>query len=119
MKGVMEGHKYKTLTHPEDKNAPQIDAIFKGALSFAGPGDALLLYYAGHGLPRGLAGVESHESEPITLEGQNENEGERGARGFKKPDEITDIEPYNTIMGHLEGGGRPRCAYHLHLRCLP
>lgn len=102
MKGVMEGHKYTTLTHSEDKTSPQIESIFRGAVAFAGAGDALLLYYAGHGLPHGLAGVESKQADPITMEPQEESEDE--GRGFKAPEAITDIAPYTEIMGNLEGG---------------
>ena len=102
MKGAMEGHQYKTLSHSEDKTAPEMDAIFRGALAIAGAGDALLLYYAGHGLPQGIAGVESKESDSLTLEPQGE--GAEGTRGFKKPADVTDIESYSAIIGHLEGG---------------
>jgi len=79
METTMKGHQYKTLEHAKDKTAPEIQSVFNKAAGQAGAGDALLLYYAGHGIPGGVTGVDSKVE---GREGEKESGGE-GERGIK------------------------------------
>lgn len=92
-----------------------IDKIYGGAVEKENPGDALLLYFVGHGLPVGLlestARLEevAEESEDIYEEGQEgEQEGLVGMRGLKlvtaKQQELTGIVPCSNILPKLEAG---------------
>lgn len=121
MKSTMKEHDYKTLEHVRDKTAPEIESIFKNAMGNAGPGDALLLYYAGHGIPGGVAGVDSKAEGKVAkddagggdirgLELVNDNEDEEKDK-VKSPYTgsylgytISDIANYSQLMGPIEAG---------------
>jgi len=126
MKGTMEGHDYKTLGFHENSDKGVIDNIYGGAVKKAKSGDALLLYYVGHGLKDGLLGSEAKfeevkepediyegESEGGQTEEQEGGQGEEqeglvGTRGFEivraKQLELTGIAPFSKIMQQLEAG---------------
>jgi hypothetical protein len=115
MKSAMEGHEYKTEGHHKDKSAEEMESIFGGAVNKAKSGDALLLYYAGHGVPEGIVGVGS-KLEDSEKEGGEEKEGGDGKRGLKlvsagakeiaepKAYQVTDVESYPKILQALEAG---------------
>jgi hypothetical protein len=108
MKGAMEGHDYKTLGQHEDKNAGEMGAIFSGAVNKAKSGDALLLYYAGHGVQEGIVGVGSKlkDSEKEGGDGQEAGDSERGLNLVTVPlaELINEVEPYPQILQTLEAG---------------
>jgi hypothetical protein len=132
MKSTMERHNYETIAHEENKNAPGIHSLYSDAMSQAESGQALFLYYAGHGLPEGLVGVEAvvrgveepspapagetagaeqaqgSESQGATqgaTGGEAAAEGQGAERGLVLVrDQVTDVEPYRNIMGILETG---------------
>jgi hypothetical protein len=115
MKSAMEGHDYKTEGHHVDKSAQEMGTIFSSAVSKAKSGDALLLYYAGHGVPEGIVGVGS-KLEDSEKKGGEEQEGGNGKRGFvlekagakeiaePKAYQVTDVEDYSQILQTLEAG---------------
>jgi len=129
MESTMKGHQYKTLEHANDKTAPGIQSVFNKAMGQSGAGDALLLYYAGHGIPGGVAGVNAKVETPID-DGQGGSEGGRGVKQVKteEPDattentsgetkkekeanigsykghKISDIASYSSLMGPIEAG---------------
>jgi hypothetical protein len=121
MKAAMKGHDYETLEHVRDRSAPEIEALFKRAMAKAGAGDALLLYYAGHGIPGGVAGVDSEvegkvakdeakkgNNRGLELVDESEEEEEGKAKspytGAYKGYKLTDISQYSQLMGPIEAG---------------
>ncbi len=80
MKSTMKEHGYETVEHARNKTAPEIEATFDSAMGNVNSGDALFLYYAGHGIPGGVAGVNSELQEP----GAKDEAGKGGGRGLKK-----------------------------------
>jgi hypothetical protein len=115
MKGTMEGHDYETLDHQEDKNAQEMDAIYSGGINKAKSGDALLLYYAGHGVQEGMVGVEADEAGSENEQGrEQEAGGDARALKFVSAAEleanassdvsVTDVERYTQITQMLEAG---------------
>lgn len=106
MKATMEGHGYKTLAEHKDQNASGIDAAIKTAIPWASKGDALLIYYAGHGLPQGMVGVNAD----VKSEGAGGQRGVKVTSATPEPvgqltaDEITDIEYYSRVLAALETG---------------
>jgi hypothetical protein len=110
MKSAMEGNDYDTVKSSKNKGSKVIGSIFKSAVNKAKAGDALLLYYAGHGLPGGIVGVNSKvEGKDEKKEGEQNGDGTRGGiledrstsyQGYK----ISDIEKYATLLQSLEYG---------------
>ncbi|MGD8583854.1 MAG: caspase family protein [Chloroflexota bacterium] len=121
MKSAMEGYGYETFTHARNRTAPEVESMFGNIISKAGAGDAVFVYYAGHGIPGGIAGVESKVQGPAAKEEGGEG-GERGVKLVKgvegeARDEpmtpytssylghtMTDIAQYSSLMAPLEAG---------------
>jgi hypothetical protein len=120
MKTTMEEHGYETFTHARNRNAPEIESMVSNIMGKAAAGDAVLFYYAGHGIPGGVAGVESKVQEPAA-KGEAGEGGERGlklAEGVgeekKQPKTpytgsymgytLTDIAQYASLLGPIEAG---------------
>jgi hypothetical protein len=112
MKATMEGHGYASVSLQEDVNASFLDSIFNIGVrqAKAYDADAIMLYYAGHGLPEGLVGVESNykEKKAENTEGKKAEGGGRGGKVTGGPitldgggPQFTDIEPYSKVMKHL------------------
>lgn len=119
MKSTMQEHGYETLEHARNQTAPEMEALFEGTVGKAKPGDAMFLYYAGHGIPGGLAGVDSEVEYPG---GANGGDGERGLKlvndsaagekdepkapytGYLEGHKLTDIIHYPALMGPIEAG---------------
>jgi hypothetical protein len=113
MKAVMGEHGYKTASLFKDKTGIGLEAVFQTATKWVQSGDALLLYYAGHGLPEGLIGVNSNFKEDAE---NTAGSGGGAARGFKRqedaaemeageaPDfpELTAVFPYTKVLSTLE-----------------
>lgn len=101
MKSTMEGYNYSSLPIQKDKTASELDSILslgvQNAKTFGA--DALLLYYAGHGMPEGLVGVNAQE-EGVVFDSENQDEGD-AERGFNLSPGLTDVEAYSKVMQHL------------------
>jgi hypothetical protein len=113
MKAAMQGHGYKTLATFTNMKSGGISTIFRTGITKAKAGDALLMYYAGHGVPEGLAGVDSDlKEEKKAKEGQGgEGGGDRGIKLVKDVDlpapeypDLTDIASYAEVVEVLEAG---------------
>ncbi len=120
MISTMKDSGYETLEHARNKTAPEIEATLGKAVNSVKAGDALFLYYAGHGIPGGAAGVDSRvKGRAGDAAGKG---GDRGlelveAGGTEEKDEpkspytdsykghtLTDIAHYSSLMGLLEAG---------------
>jgi hypothetical protein len=100
MNDSMKAYDYEPINHYEDKNAEEMAALFQKGVKKADPGDALLLYYAGHGVPEGMVGVDSK------LNKEEEDQAEEGTgRGFKLSEPlVTEVTRYSQVMQMLEAG---------------
>lgn len=120
MKSAMKEHGYETLEHARNQTAPEIESTLGKAVASVKAGDALFLYYAGHGIPGGVAGVNSKVKEPAGaeagkggdrgLELVNVGESEEKERpktpytGSYKGYTLTDIAHYSALLGLFEAG---------------
>ena len=102
MKSTMEGFEYDSMPSQKNKNAKEIDSILSLSVqqAKAHSANALLMYYAGHGVPQGLLGVDTEEV-PRTTDSDTQDRG-ANQRSFKAKTELTDIEEYSKVMQHLE-----------------
>jgi hypothetical protein len=119
MKSTMKEHGYETLEHARNQTAPEIESTFGKAVTSVKSGDALFLYYAGHGIPGGIAGVGSKVKEPtgseagkggdrglelVKVGGSEEERPKTPYTGSYKGYTLTDIAHYAALMGLIEAG---------------
>jgi hypothetical protein len=113
MQAAMQGHGYKTLATFTNMKSGGISTIFRTGITKAKAGDALLLYYAGHGVPEGLAGIDSDykEDKKTKEEEGGEGGGDRGIKLVKDVElpapeypDLTDIASYAKVVQILESG---------------
>ncbi len=63
LEGVLDGRGWHVKMHA-DQTADKMASLWTGMVSTAKPGDELMAYYGGHGLPQGLAGVTISADKP-------------------------------------------------------